>query len=147
MPAADDPAGELPAGDTSLPAQAGAAFQRPKAILFDGLTRDYVLDANGRYVAIHPVDAKVQSALMFLQGKIPSSAGTGNELDTLADFYGDQAPEEARRMVRASLTPITDARDITIISIDYEAQPQGPAVEVHYTNNRLPGQPVSSAKV
>lgn len=72
------PAGAGPAG-LDLPASTDERqAATPQALLLDGSTLDFSLDANGRYVTAHPIDAKLFNRLRIRGGSMRSAPLTGN---------------------------------------------------------------------
>lgn len=137
MPVDSGFAGTLLAGVDPITDAVAAGTARPRAIKLNPQTRDFYLDANGRYVDIHPVDAAVVNALVMLQGRIKVSPQTGWTGDKMIDFWGDRAAADASARVRTALKQLTDSGDVSIDRIEYQPQPSGPFVRVWYFNNRL----------
>jgi hypothetical protein len=107
-----DPAGYNPAG-LDLPAtteQRVAAT--PVALAFDGLNKDFILDANGRYVEAHPVDAKVFNRLRIRKTSIRSASATGNNIANRKYIDPDTIEAEIRDEVSVTLADMVAAGDI-----------------------------------
>ena len=134
----DYPAGEEPAGDDIPSVTPSAVRSRPLALQFDPVSRAHLIDSEtGRYVELHPVDAKVVNALFWTLKKIPGVPGSGAGWDRIKSPYAINAAETAKDVVKVALRPMTQAKDITIISIRYEPQRETASFcEVSYVNHR-----------
>ena len=68
--AGSSPAGAEPCGEYVLPAPVAARdVTAPASLYFDGATKTFPLDANGRYRSLHPVDQAVALALLEQLGE------------------------------------------------------------------------------
>lgn len=133
-------AGLAGAGDP-IPAPA-APLRRPLAMRFDPMTRDFPLGDDGRPVELHPIDSRVQMALLVEAGKLGSSPSTGNTLRQIPYLDPARIGAEVRDRVRRALLRLTTAGDITIDQIEHETRGRGTLlVAVHYFNERLPDRP------
>lgn len=65
----------------------------PAAVRWDTATQDHELDADGRHVEVHPIDAAVAIRLGFRRGTIAGDPTTGHTLDKV-DMA--QTPEALR---------------------------------------------------
>lgn len=128
------PFGHDPVGDPStrtLVAPVAAAF-------FDPSTRDYPLDANGRVVAIHPVDQAVALALTIELGAVGSVSDLGHELRRIPRGTQPQIASYAADAVKRALKAITDRGDATLLNVTTVSPFRGAQqVTVEYRNNRL----------
>jgi hypothetical protein len=147
MSAGDELAGDDLAGEDDPDAEDGTGRPRPTAILFDGVTRDFPKDENGRHVAIHPVDAEMQMACMVgLQG-LGSSPTTGNELRRIEYLDPERLGAEVRDAMTRATKALRERGDVTIVDIRHETFGIGGLfVEVDYVNNRLPGNETQTAR-
>lgn len=115
------PAGFGPAGyDPVVPPNAPRDVRPPAALLFDGETRDFPLDANGFYREVHPVDQRVALALCISRGAIASVPGIGNKLRTIQRVRRDVAETLARNYINEALAEMLSSKSIRIekITID-----------------------------
>lgn len=111
------PAGVGPAGyNPVVPPNAPRDVRPPAALLFDGGTRDFPLDENGFYRAIHPVDQKVALALCVSRGAIAAVPGIGNKLRTIQRVRPDVAVTLVKNYVREALADLIAAKSIQIES-------------------------------
>lgn len=140
MSAGDELAGDGFAGEPGVPVLPSVPRARPAAIHFDGTSRDFTRDSDGRYTAIHPVDSRVEMALMVEFGRFGSSASTGHSLRDIRYLDPTRLGAEVRDRVRRALKRLTDAGDITIENIEHDARAASGAllVGVDYFNERLP---------
>lgn len=137
MSLGDLPLGEGLLGEPIATAPITPSPTRPRALQFDPQTRDHVMDANGRYVDIHPVDAGVVSSMMFAQGRIVSAPTVGQ---TLAQAEGGNSlTKDVENRVRLAVAWLVNRGDIEIVAIRVD-QTSGKAfeVELDYYNLRLP---------
>lgn len=111
---------------------------RPAARLFDPVTRDYVLDSDGLYEGIHPVDAAVQQAMHFVAKRLTSAPDAGNTLREIKSAFEPRVRSNVENRVRAALAHLVARRDITIDSIEFEPGGKyGLKVGLAYWNERL----------
>lgn len=89
----------------------------PVAALLDGATRDFPLNADGYWKAVHPVDQEVEIALLVPAGSVASAPDVGHTLLDVdlgaASFQNDVADR-----VRRALTRPLARGDIEIVRID-----------------------------
>ena len=72
----------------------------PAAVRFDPLSRDFLLDADGRYQALEPVDQQVVLSFSVPRGKLKHAPEVGHDFLTLPRVTGaklDAAIERAAR--------------------------------------------------
>lgn len=121
MAAAEMLAGEDLAGDG--PAQ---VFSRPRnvsppaAILYDGATRDFPLDAAGLYVEEHPTDQKAALALIVLAGSLSGSPNIGSKLREKRYLNVLTIRTEILYVVKVALADLLKAKEIALIRVDVE---------------------------
>jgi hypothetical protein len=137
-----DPLGAAPAGlDLPTTTEQRIAL-KIAAYKVDGLTRDYVRDSSGRFVGVHPIDAKVFHRLRILGGSVRSAPSTGQRIKTawinnttIVAFVKDQ--------VALTLQDMVDAGDIAIRNVTVDTRVRGRVMfQVDYTNLRT-GRPDS----
>lgn len=110
---------------------------RPTALAFDGIKRDFKLDANGLYEAEHPVDARVFALCRIAANSIRSARDVGQTVAQIQ--YIDQRTVRAQveDRVRAAVEPMVAAGDIEIVSIDIDTTIRGRiAWRLNYRNLR-----------
>ena len=80
-------AGDYDAGDTDIAGEdpiaalsAARGLIPPAALVFDGATRTFLSDDDGRLKSVHPVDQKVALAVLIQQKKLSSTPDTGSTL-------------------------------------------------------------------
>lgn len=136
------PAGAGPAG-ADLAASTDQRFAAtPAALAFDGQTKDFSLDTNGRYVAAHPIDTKVFHRLRILAGSMRSAPATGNGI---GGKWIDAKTIEAtiRDQIRVTLEDMITAREIEDRGLVIDLSVRGRvALEYSYFNVRS-GRPGS----
>lgn len=137
MGAGDLPAGMEDAGDDITP---GAASARVtpfwNALLIDPTTRDFPRDADGNYIALHPVDARVELAMMVVQGTIATAPDLGNALRNIA-YITSSTVKEVTYEVRNALNDEVLGGNIRIVSIRVDTSIPGRIlVELQYVNLR-----------
>lgn len=142
MTAGDFLSGDEPAGQELIPeisAPRGAAPLR--ALLFLGQARDMPLreDGSGQYRDIHPVDQKVELALLTERGRIASAPDVGLEIADLPRDDGDIFKAEVARRVRTALATLLNAGDIRLLELVARRPFRGAAYFlVRYQNLRDP---------
>lgn len=113
----------------------------PRALWFDGATRDYALDADGRYRDLHPVDQKVALALLVELGRVTSAPAIGSTIKSVAP-NAPTTPAAVEAAVRRALAPMLRAQEIrlravpgTTVGIQVESGEHGRLeVAVYYVN-------------
>ena len=117
-------------------------------MLFDGATRTFLMDDNGRYRDIHPVDQKVALTLLLEFGKITSAPDIGNTLRQIRALVPGEAltADIERRLRTPILTGMITSADIREVTTPTRAtgftilSPHRGALEVRfdYQNMRAP---------
>lgn len=130
-----DPLGAGPAG-MDLPASTEQrAAARPTALAFDGLTRNFILDENGRYKAAHPIDAKYFQRLRTAAGSIRSAPNTGQGVGSLQYIDPRTIDSFVRDQVNLVSEDMIAAREITVHNIEVDRSVPGRVqFLVDYTN-------------
>ena len=118
----------------------GIRRKRPTSLLYDGGTRDHLLDPNVpapyAYASVHPVDTRVNLKMHVRQGSIKSVPTLGNRFHLIA--LDDKADANVRAEVNRLLGPEVIAGDIRIDAIRSEViDTGGLGAQVDYTNLRL----------
>lgn len=141
------PAGIGPAGyDPVIPPDAPRRVRPPAALRYDGATRDFLLDANGFYEEIHPVDQKVALALCISRGAVAAVPELGNQLRTIRRTSRAVAETIAKQFVREALADLTRGKSITIEDITVQTDVPGRLlVFVLYRNIELDATMVNTA--
>jgi hypothetical protein len=134
MPTGVFPAGLGPAG--ADPVQTGVTLPRklPKAIRYEGATRDFPLDAMGHYQAVTPVEQGFALGLCVKQGDIKSSPTTGNTLHEIV-YVGDPDLDADVRDRIVNANPIKrylDEGQAEIVRIDVQVTPNGFLAAVYF---------------
>lgn len=133
----DEAMGEAEMGDFVPFGIQSVAGTRPRAVLFDVVTRDFPLDANGKYQDQHPVDSMVDINMSMLATKIPTSSTTGNTLNQVTNPFGIKGANDIENRVRLRMKNLTDNGDIKIDSILSQPNPNGGfVVQMAYFNLR-----------
>ncbi len=110
-----------------------------QALLLDVATHDFPMDAAGFYEGLHPVDARVELAMVVVAGAIATAPEIGNTIPTIKLATPDvttRATYEVRRALRDEVR----GGNILVKSIKVVASDSALAVEVAYMNLRLPVQ-------
>jgi hypothetical protein len=139
MGAGDYAAGDGPAGD-DVTAAVGPprAVTLPAAIQYDGATGDYPLDANGRYISLHPVSQRVALKLLLRQGSIASAPDVGSGFAAIGRGSSAAREDQARKIVKTTLKSDIDAGDIELVRVDVDTKTSAFAtlVAVYFMNLR-----------
>lgn len=136
MPSLD--LGDESTGDGSTTPTPDAAKRPPAAVLLDGATRRHVLNPDGSYKEVHPVDSWVEHQLLVEFRKLAASPSQGQRLREIKNPYDQRAEQTANDHVRAALADGIRRKDLTIERIVYEPHPfGGMRVAVEYFNERL----------
>lgn len=118
MSAGEYGAGLGPAGLDPLPdARNPPSGRPPVALLFDGRTRDFPLDSEGRYKSVGVGAQKAELALLLVFGKTPVASTQGLDLSGVIPVDGDKLSADVDSRVRAALAAPIAARDIEVLEI------------------------------
>lgn len=128
-----DLAGEEPSAERMPPRDA----RLPRALVFDGRTRTFLLGDDGRYLDGHPVDQEVALALLIEFGSITSAPSTGTTIRRVQYLSGAKVLAEVSDRVRRSLArPLRDG-DIQELSLSVtNPSPWALTVVYEYINVR-----------
>lgn len=137
MTIGDDLFGDDLLGEDDLDMTPDTLVTRSVAIHFDGLTRDFPLEADGHYTSIHPVDSAMQMRLMVAAKGIKSSPTTGNGLKGNEHLDPRKVDSFARDQVRIATLDLVERGDVTIDMISVATTRGALMVEVNYFNERL----------
>lgn len=136
-------AGSSPAGSYTPSASSGTPAVTPWALRLDPLARDFVLDDDGRYVAVHPVEHKAMMALVPRIESIRSAQAQGARWNDLPIDDEDAMTLRWGEILREAWRDLLAAGDLRIDS--FRARPVNPwgrgRVEVTWTNLRDPENP------
>jgi hypothetical protein len=136
-------AGSSPAGAYSPSASNATAITTPWALKLDPLSRDFVRDEDGQYIAVHPVEHRAMMLLIPALNTIRSASAQGARWRDLE--IDDEATMTARftEMVREVWRDLLAAGDIKLIRT--MARPQNSwgrgRFEIVWTNLRDPQNP------
>ena len=97
-----DPAGEDPPAAAPPPRR----VTLPRALLFDGATRTYPIDGDGRLIDAHPVDHEVALAVLVELGAITSAPSTGSTLRRVKYLGGPTLKTEVAERLRTAIKAI-----------------------------------------
>lgn len=136
--AGDYDAGEDGAGDDLAGPAASAARVAPAALLLDVSTRRHVLQADGTFQSLHPVDAAVINALFIARGKLRLVPNMGVRFREIRSPHDPRAQFIAADMVREALADEIRAGLVTIVQVRVEARSANAMeIAVDYFNERL----------
>lgn len=136
-------AGEYDYGEDDYgdpPAELAASAVPPKlsALFFDPATRRHVLNGDGSFAQIHPVDAKFINAINVAREKFPSVKDTGAAFWKLGSPYDPRAQRKCEDWAKQATKEIVAAGDASLDGVVFEPHgPNGAFIEVSYTNLRL----------
>lgn len=130
-------------GDVAPDVPAARPTSLPRAILFDGSSRTFPRDADGRLIDIHPVDQEVALAVLLVQGGIASSPATGSTLRSVESGADGGLQIDVERRLTAALARPLAAGDIRIIWIRTRIGPRWrTGIHLRYQNLRDPDAPI-----
>jgi hypothetical protein len=136
------PAGYAPV----IPAGAPRVVRAPDALKLDGPTKDYLLDDDGFYQSVHPVDQQVALAMIVSRGAIAAVPELGNQLRTIRRVSKNVAIALAKSFVREALDGLVASKSIKINDVQIDADVPGRLfVQVMYTNLELSDGSVQTA--
>lgn len=138
MGAGDLPAGSGAAGhDDVITMPAAREVPAWNALLRDATTKDWLLDENGFYRTLHPVDARVELAMSTVAGAIKSAPDVGNKLRSF-EYLTVDINTRVSHEVRRVLNDEVRAGNIKIVSIvPSQPNPGALLVDLQYVNLRL----------
>lgn len=144
MGAGDFPAGMGPAGfDPVVAPPPPRDAKLPSAIWFDGATRTFLFDAQGRLVPIHPVDQSVALSILVELGKLSSAPTVGSSARRATGTTEAARLADVETRMRAAVKRRVDAGDIQIVAIVVTSPVPGRTVaRFRYLNLRIPGSQV-----
>lgn len=135
-----DPAGLAPAGlDLPVTTERRDA-KTPQALVLDGATRNFVVNADGRFAATHWVDAKLFNRLRIRKGSVRSAPELGNDIANLD--YIDPVTIEAyvRDKVRLATEDMIAAGEIAERSLELDLSVRGRVAYAYNYTNLLNGR-------
>jgi hypothetical protein len=136
-------AGSSPAGAYTPSASNATAATAPWALKLDPLSRDFVLDDDGLYIAVHPVEHRAMMLLIPAIDSIRSAQGQGGRWRDME--FADEATMTARfsEMVREAWRDLLTAGDVKLLRT--RARPMNPwgrgRFEIDWMNLRDPQSP------
>lgn len=145
MGAGQFPAGGFPGGpftragvDPVFVAPSTPAAQPFRSVKFDLATRTFVMNTDGSFYDVHPVDQRVAMLLWIGRGSIPSASSVGHRIrQRIARVATQRIPGIVRDEVKNVLRPLIDAGDIQLTRIDVNVSiPGRTEFAAHYKNLR-----------
>lgn len=110
------------------------------ALRYDGKSRDWAVDADGRIRSVHPVDAAVALSILHAKGTFRSDIRIGNDFLAIR-FTGtgrDQGLVEEAVRNSFPLSELLSAGRVKIRRVEYEFSSPGKLlVAVYYRNEEL----------
>lgn len=137
-------AGFDPGVESALP----TAVAAETALKVDGLTKDNLLDENGRHVTAHWVDAAAFDLLRIPLKSIASAQEVGETISAIKYIEKDRIEAMVNDRVRLAWVPLLSRNLVTILKVEIDISVPGRLMtRVDYKNN-LTGktQPVSSTE-
>lgn len=135
MGAGEFPCGTTPCGLDGLVSTGRTRPEPPAALGFDGQTKDFMLDARGRYVGEHPVDAKVFLIVRTALRSMRSAPMTGQTLTEMQYIEPLTIQSLTENKLTTALAAVVAAGEIQIHSIDVDTSVPGRlAARLNYTN-------------
>ena len=127
------------AGKSAPASLAPRDVRPPRALYFDGASRDMLLvTATGLYRSLHPVDQKMAMALVLRRGSIPVAPDLGSTFHEIG--IGEEEAMTADAIQRASQAAalLIQVGDVRITSVRcFSSRVSRVRVEVDYLNLRL----------
>ena len=119
------PLGAGPAG-LDLPASTDERqAATPTALKLNGETRDFSLDANGRFVTTHPIDAKLFNRLRIRGGSMRSAPLTGNGVASGGYIDSKTIESQVRDEVRLATEDMIAAGEIAERGLELDLTVRG----------------------
>ena len=141
------PCGYGPCGLDPLPtASTARSVTAPVALMFDGETRDFPLNAStGRYYGVTSVAQKVELALLTQFGKTPAVPTMGLDLSKVVPVAGDKLQADVDAAVRLALAPMLTNGDIALLEVTGTSPNRGRIrAYVRFQDLRDPLRPIYS---
>lgn len=112
-------------------------FRGPAAMMYDGASKDWLINADGRYKSVHPVDQGVVLSVLSRQGSIKSSPTTGSTLHEVEYLGGPELASDVDDRVKRSnpLARYLKSGAVTLKRVDVESSGSRLFVVVYYVNN------------
>jgi hypothetical protein len=106
-------AGAGPAGaDPQAPSSTPAVAPLPAAIFFDPGTKNYPMNADGTFTAVHPVDAIVVQRWSTEKGAIPAAPQVGHDLSTVRGLSDPRLQVKVYNAMQSSVEDLRAAGDV-----------------------------------
>ncbi len=131
-------AGADEAGELAAAPEAPVTPTMPLALRLNPETRKHVLNSDGAFASLHPVDSQVVNALFIVSKALRSSPETGNGLRGLGSPRSPRARAFVEDQVRLALKDLISGGDIQVLGIEFEPSSYTAKVGVDYVNLRLP---------
>jgi hypothetical protein len=127
--------GESPCGlDTQTPT-APRNVTPPAALAFNGITKDFSLDANGLYESAHPVDSRFFNVMRIAANSIRSAQDVGHTVGSIAYIDKRTVQASVENRVRVAAADMVNAGLVRIRDIELDTSVRGRiAYAVHYVN-------------
>jgi hypothetical protein len=107
----------------------------PDALAFDGLSKDFILDAEGNYTAAHPVDAKVFMICRVALGSLRSAPDTGQNVSAQQYLDPLTTPGFVRDDLKVRCAEMVESGQMRIDRVDVELRNHGGVFfALNYTN-------------
>lgn len=97
----------------------------PSALKLDGGTRDFSLDASGRFVTAHPIDAKLFNRLRISGGSMRSAPLTGNGVASGGYIDPRTIEAQVRDEVRLATEDMIASGEISERSLELDLSVRG----------------------
>lgn len=111
----------------------------PRALYFDGRTRDFFLiTATGLYKNLHPVDQKMAMAQVLRRGSVPADPDLGSTLHQIEIGDEDQMTADAAQRANQAAAHLIEAGDVRIKRVRcFSPRDSRVRVEIDYDNLAL----------
>lgn len=126
MGAGTDSAGEGFAGYDVLEQSAPRPrLKPPAALVFDGETKDFLRDDEGRLKSVHPVDAAAFALLRIRKGAVTSAPDVGETVSSIKYIDEDRLQSIVEDRVRLAWAPLLTAKKIAFLSVQVNDSEHG----------------------
>jgi hypothetical protein len=106
------------------PTASSSATNPPWALKLDPISRDFVMDEDGRYVSVHPIDHQAMFRLIPARETIRSAAAQGGPWKSLE--IADEATMTRRltEEVRSLWRDLIDAKALEVVRVSSKPAPK-----------------------
>ena len=134
---------------SSSAAPSPRSVRPPWALKLDPITRDFVLDENGRYVEAHPVDHEAMMRLLPVRGGIGSAPQQGGPWKTLRIDEPDIMTRRMREYLDEVWRPLITRGDLRVDRVVHRpSNSNGRAhLVIEWTNLRDPSDPTRTTEI